>query len=370
MHIPFCESKCDYCNFVSFRQSNEVKEKYADYLLKEIILSKDKYKDYTVDTIFIGGGTPSCLREKSIKNILNCIINNFNVNLDAEISIEANPNSLTIHKLREFKLAGVNRLSVGLQAYNNKLLKSIGRIHTINQFDQAIKNAKSVGFENINADILLGLPHQKMFDIVKELKHLINLKITHISAYGLIVEENTKLFDKLEKGEISLPNEQKSLKFYQKTLKFLKKHKFNRYEVSNFCKKSYECKHNLKYWNNQFYIGFGLASHSFFENTRWENCLNLTDYFDYLDKNELPNINVTSQSLDDLRTTYIMTALRKSDGIDLNYYKDNFNQDLLIDKDKEIKNLIKLDLIKLSENNLFATDSGFEVLNQIILQLI
>lgn len=370
IHIPFCESKCDYCNFVSFKQTDDIKEKYVNYLLKEMILCVDTYKDYLVDTIFIGGGTPSCLREKSIKNIMDFVMNNFNVDGSAEITIEANPNSLSLSKLREFKLAGINRLSIGLQAYNNKLLKSIGRIHTKKDFDNAVCNAKQIGFENISADILLGLPNQNMFDVEFELKHLVKLGLKHISAYGLIVEPNTKLCDRLGKNEIKLPSEQKSLKFYQKTLKFLKKHGFLRYEVSNFSKLGYESKHNLKYWNMNEYVGFGLSSHSFCNNTRWENTSNLNEYFELLNKDILPQKNIEKQTIDDLKMEYIMTGLRKSSGINLEYYSTCYGEDLLITKKVQIENLLKLKLIEIKDGHLFAVDKGFEVLNQIILELV
>ena len=370
IHIPFCESKCDYCNFVSFKLDDEVKEKYVDYLLKEISLAKKQYADYVVDTIFVGGGTPSCLREKSIKTILNHIENNFNVSVDAEITVEANPNSLSLSKLREFKLAGVNRLSIGLQAYNNRLLKSIGRIHTTKQFDEAVKNAKSVGFENISADVLLGLPNQKMFDVVHELKHLVKLGLKHISAYGLIVEENTKIFKRLQSGEIKLPTEQKSLKFYEKTLRFLKKHGFFRYEVSNFCKIGYESKHNLKYWNMDEYVGFGLASHSFVDNTRWENTSKLQEYFDMLEQNLLPQKNKEKQSVEDLKMEFVMTGLRQTKGISLEKYNLMFGEDLQKSKSSELDDLLKQNLVVLDSGNLKATDKGFEVLNYVILQLV
>lgn len=370
IHIPFCEAKCDYCNFVSFRQSDQVKEKYVDYLIREIALSAPLYADYLVDTIYIGGGTPSCLREKSIKTILNFVENNFNLASDAEITIEGNPNSLSLEKLREFKLAGINRLSVGLQAYNDKLLKSIGRIHTKKQFDSCIKNAKIVGFDNISADILLGLPQQSIFSVMHELKHLMRLKIQHISAYGLIVEQNTKLFDKLQKGEVVLPSEQKSLRMYNKTLKFLKKHKFFRYEVSNFCLKGFESKHNTKYWNMCEYVGFGISAHSFFDGYRWENTSVLNDYFAILDKNLLPQLNRQKQTTDDLKMEHIMTSLRQEVGLNLQVFEKLYGQNLLDEKKQQISLLLSNNLIKIENNFLKATDKGFEVLNQIILELV
>ncbi len=369
VHVPFCESKCAYCNFISFKSDEETKEKYVFALIKEMEMYKEKLKDCVIDTIFFGGGTPSCLRPKSVKNILNYITNNFNVESDAEITIECNPNSITREKLSEYKLAGVNRLSIGLQAYNNKLLKLIGRIHTIDDFDRAIKNAKSMGFENINVDLLLGLPKQKMYDVAFELKHLIKLNIPHFSCYGLIVEENTKLCRDLENKVYSLPSEENSVKMYNYTLNFLKKHGIFRYEVSNFAKKGFESKHNLKYWTMQEYVGFGLASHSFFDNERWENASKLNEYFTLIESGQLPRISLEKETNESLKEEFLMTGLRKQSGISLDEYEKMFNEDLLISKQTEISKLFDEQLVDIKDGRLFATDKGFEFLNQIILNL-
>ena len=269
IHIPFCESKCDYCNFISFKTDDKTKEQYVFALIKEMKLAKNTLKNYIIDSIFIGGGTPTCLRDKAIKNIIDYIINNYTIDKNIEITVEANPNSLTIDKLREFKLCGVNRLSIGLQTYNNDLLKLIGRIHTCNDFDVALNNAKNMGFENINVDLLLGLPKQNLKDVKHSLKHLVKSGINHISCYGLIVEKGTKLCKKLDNKVYALPTEELSLKMYNYTLRYLNKHKIYRYEVSNFSKQGFECKHNLKYWNMHEYVGFVVDSHSFCDGYRW-----------------------------------------------------------------------------------------------------
>ena len=369
VHIPFCEKKCDYCNFISFKTDEETKEKYVNYLLKEIQLFADKLKNYTIDTIFIGGGTPSTLRYNSVKNILNYITNNFDMSSTAEITVEANPNSLTREKLVEYKLAGVNRLSIGLQTYNDNLLKLIGRLHTCKQFDTAVKTAKSVGFENISADVLLGLPTQKMRDVKKTIKHLVRLKLKHISAYGLIVEENTPLAKNLESGLYSLPDENLSVKMYEKTVKLLKRRKLYRYEVSNFAKKGFESKHNLKYWNMQEYVGFGLSAHSFFDGKRCENTSNLAEYFEMLEQDKFPRLEEETENIESLKEEFVMTEIRKTSGFSLKDYENYFGQDVLIEKQQAVAKLLKLGLIQVENDRLFATDKGFEVLNQVILEL-
>lgn len=369
VHIPFCESKCSYCNFVSFKSGDDVKENYVLALLKEMEMCKEEYADYTVNTIFIGGGTPSCLRSKAIKNIINAIMSNFSVETDAEITVEANPNSLTMEKLIEFKLAGVNRLSIGLQSLNNNLLKLIGRLHTVEDFCVCLKNARSVGFENINVDLLLGLPQQTLSDVKNELKFLVKEGIPHISAYGLIVENNTKIYRQIASKELVLPPEEKSVKMYDYTLKYLKKKGLLRYEVSNFAKRGFECRHNLKYWRLEDYVGFGVAAHSFVKNFRWQNTNNLKRYINLIEKGKRPECDREEETFTGLKEEFVMLSLRESQGIDLIKFEQSFGEDLLLTKQREIAKLLKNKLIKYRDNRIFATKKGFKMLNQIIIEL-
>lgn len=368
IHIPFCESKCYYCNFVSNIAKNEDKQKYINYLLKEIELYKNK-KTY-LKTIFIGGGTPSCLVVGEITKILNKVKDCFIIDDKTEITIECNPNSFSLEKAKEYKSCGINRLSFGLQSANDKLLKEINRIHTKKDFINAVKIAKQTQFDNINADILLGLPNQRLRDVKSTLKLLIKLKIKHISCYSLILEEHTKLYSLVKNNTLKLPEEDKTIKMYDFCLKYLKKHKLYRYEVSNFAKLNYECKHNLVYWNLDDYLGVGLNSHSKIDNIRYENFADYNSYYNYLDKNKKPIKNRQELSLSEIKEEFIMLGLRKQQGINLGTYKLLFNQDLLSIKQKEIKILLNYKFINIKNNYLFATDQGFKVLNQIILYLI
>ena len=368
IHIPFCESKCHYCNFVSFKKSESEKEKNINYLLKEIKLNATK--EFLVNTIFIGGGTPSCLNNGDILKISNAIKENFNLSKNLEFTIEANPNSFTIEKAKEYKKAGINRISFGLQSANNKLLKLINRIHTKKDFINAVKIAKQVGLKNINADILLGLPNQKIRDVKSTLKLIIKLNLPHVSCYSLILEESTALYKMVEENKLKLPKDEKTLKMYDFTLKYLQKHKIFRYEVSNFAKAGFKCMHNLTYWNLSNYLGLGLNSHSKIENVRFENFSDFTNYYKCLDENQKPIKEKTQLSLIDQKEEFIMLGLRKSNGINLKEYQNLFNENLEIVKAKEIDFLLKNNLIEIVNNNLFATNLGFKVLNQIILKLI
>ena len=370
IHIPFCQRKCNYCNFVSFCVGDDKKTEYVQSLKKEIAIQGQNYSNYIVDSIFIGGGTPTTLLDGQIAEILAEIKTYFNVSKNAEISIECNPNTLTTQKLKEYKNAGIGRLSIGLQAYSNKLLKIIGRLHDKKQFDIAFKNAKQEGFENINVDLILGLPNQKLWQVKRQLKHLVKLGVSHVSAYGLIVEDGTKLKSDIDSGIIKLPTEDKSIKMYDFTQKFLEKHGIFRYEVSNFAKKGYECKHNLKYWQNGEYLGLGAVSSSFVNGERWKNTDNLLIYNQQISKGVLPKEDFEKLSIQDEIEECIMLSLRTTLGIDLLQFQARFGIDLLKTKYAEICALKNQNLITVQNEKLACTNKGFNVLNQIILELI
>lgn len=370
VHIPFCEKKCDYCDFVSYCTSTDVKLQYINDLKKEIYLQAEKYKDVEVDSIFIGGGTPSNLPNGAIYSILSSIYTSFKVCVDAEITIECNPNSLTIAKLQEYKKAKINRLSIGLQCYNNKLLKLIGRLHTTTDFDNAVKFAELIGFKNISADLILGVPKQKLHHIKRELKHLLKLGINHISAYSLIVEQNTKLAKNLDANIYKLPSEKIQLKMLNYTANYLQKNGLERYEVSNFAKQGYESKHNLKYWTNQQYLGLGVVSSSYIDNKRWKNTNNLQEYAKQfengqLEQQELEVLDKQSQSEE-----RIMLSLRTNVGLDVKQFKSDFNIDLLQTKSKIIQKLVAENFVFIKDDHLICTNKGYNLLNQIILELI
>ena len=370
IHIPFCEKKCDYCNFVSFCCQEDVKLKYVQALKKEIIKQAKEYNQYFLDTIFLGGGTPTCLPDGCIQDIMSCIYDNFIVDKNAEITIECNPNSISESKLQEFKNSKINRLSIGLQVYNNRLLRIIGRLHSKKQFDQSICLAKKYGFENINVDIILGIPRQKIRHVKKELKHLIKLDLKHISAYGLIVEPNTKLEKNLEQKIYNLPSETTQVKMYDYTKKYLQKHGLFRYEVSNFAKSGYESKHNLKYWTNKEYLGLGLTSSSYINETRWKNTDNFQEYISQIYNNILPQHDIEQINAKDSVTECIMLSLRTQSGIYLKEFKKRFGFDLLTAKKAVVYNLFDDGLVAIKDNRLFCTDLGFKLLNHVILCLI
>ena len=373
VHIPFCESKCSYCNFISFCLKEEKQEEYVNALINEIKLQSSSYKNYVVDTIFIGGGTPSVLKTGLLTKIFNELKTNFHIDENAEITIEANPNSITESFAKEIKDCGVNRVSVGLQSANNKLLKQINRIHTKEDFEHAVTTLKNYGFYNINADLLLGLPNQTLNDVKNSLDLLLNNNIPHISCYGLILEEGTKLYSQIQNKKFVLPSEDESNEMYAFVYEYLKEHNVFRYEVSNFSKPNYECKHNFRYWTRDNYLGLGLASYSLINNVRFNNEHNFNEYTNYYNNiNNNKNIKIFNKEMlneNDIYEETIMLNLRTERGINLLEFEKQFNFNLMEKKKKEIEKLIKLDLIKVENNCLKATNSGFYVLNQIILEL-
>lgn len=369
VHIPFCVSKCLYCNFYSEPKLNLIND-YVLSLVKEIKRESEKYKNFNINTIFIGGGTPSVLPAGSVSVIIGAIKKFFKVDSNCEITIESNPNSINYTNASEWFSAGVNRVSVGVQTTSNRLLKIIGRKHTYQDFISSVKTLKKVGFKNINADLMIGLPTQKQREVKQALNHCFNLGVTHISAYTLILEENTPLFNLVKNNQVQLPTEKKVLGMFNYLLKQLTLNGFVRYEVSNFAKPNFECLHNKNCWNMENYVGFGCSAHSFVNNNRFANISSIEEYINLI-KNKKPVTEFSETiSNEELIEETIMLNLRTKEGINLSNLKQKFNYDLLTEKQTEVNELINLGFVKLENDFLFCTADGFYVLNQIILKLV
>lgn len=364
IHIPFCESRCHYCDFCSSLLSEPKVEKYFKYLRKEIKLNEDFLKDKIIDTVFIGGGTPSSVDSRFIKEIMDDL-SAYNFSDNREISIESNPNSLTREKAEEYFSYGINRISIGAQSFNEEILKIIGRIHKKDDIYRAIENARSAGFENINLDLMLALPGQKFSDIEESIKEVMELNLPHISYYSLILEEGTKLFRDHEKSPLAFPTEDEDRRMYHFVVDELKKIGLKQYEISNFAKEGYECRHNITYWKLRDYISFGLSASSNIGNLRYTNSYNFNDYYEALDKNEKPVSFSENLSKADRMNEFIMMGLRLNSGIDLVEFKKKFDEDFLKIYDKEIDKNLKSNLILLEDNNLRLTEKGRDLSNQV-----
>jgi oxygen-independent coproporphyrinogen-3 oxidase len=287
VHIPFCMQKCKYCDFLSFPVDQQAQEEYMQSLLREIIYYGNKMKQYYVTTIYIGGGTPSWLEEDLLVGVLETIYQNFHVLQEAEITIECNPGTVTRKKLDRYMEAGINRLSIGLQSANQEELQLLGRIHTYEQFIKTYEWARDAGFTNINIDLISGLPYQNTEKFAATLQKVIRLRPEHISAYTLMIEKGTPFYDEYKFDQVrqeagiqteALPNEDEAYRIYKMTQYMLKEAGYEQYEISNYAKKGYACRHNIGYWKRENYLGLGLGAASLIDNVRYSNIRNLYTY--------------------------------------------------------------------------------------------
>lgn len=374
IHIPFCRQKCYYCDFLSFCNEEEKIEKYIKCLVKEIkkagsenkLLSENGIEEkYLVKTIYIGGGTPSILDKRYVGQIINTIKNNFQISKKREISIEINPGTIDKEKLEYYKKIGINRLSFGLQTTKNKLLKEIGRIHTYREFEKAYKLARNIGFKNINIDLLIGLPKQKIEDVKDSLKKIASLNPEHISVYSLILEENTKLFEMIQRKEKILPEDEEERQMYWFVRGYLKKNDYNHYEISNFSKKGYECKHNIDCWNQKEYLGFGVGASSFLNDVRFSNTNKLEIYMNNIDnENYSKNINLDEKlSLSSKMDEYMILGLRKLEGVSIKKFTEKFKLSPIFVYLNTIEYLEKNELIRIKGDRIFLSNKGIDFAN-------
>ena len=367
IHIPFCKQKCYYCDFVSFSKNEDKIEKYIEALKKEIKEESKKIdkEKYIIDTIYIGGGTPSYIDERYISQIVYEIRENYNIEKEIEITIEVNPGTVNEEKLKEYKKNGINRLSIGLQSTNNELLKQIGRIHTYEEFLNTYNLARKVGFKNINVDLMLGLPNQTLTNIQDSLEKVINLKPEHISFYSLIIEENTQIEKMIKQGKLKLPDEEIERNMYWKAKNILEENNYIHYEISNFAKKGYESKHNLNCWNQKEYLGFGVAAHSYFENKRYCNTNSIEEYCRNIEENNInKNRDICEiQKEEEMKKEYMLLGLRKIEGIDVQEFKNKFVENPIYTFHNELEKLVKEELIEIDLNQIKLTSKGLDFAN-------
>lgn len=365
IHIPFCKKKCYYCDFISYASRECMVLDYISALKKEIMYTLKKTDK--IDTMYIGGGTPSVIECKYIKEILEEIYKIIGYDKNREVTIEINPGTVTQEKIKEYKKININRISIGLQSTNNKLLKDIGRIHTYEQFKETYELVKNENFENINVDLMLALPNQTLEDLEESLKDVIKLNPTHISVYSLILEEKTKMYEMVNKKEVELPSEDLERQMYWKTKEMLEKAGFVHYEISNFAKKGYESKHNSNCWNQQEYYGFGLAAHSYINNMRYSNTENLEEYIQFIKEEKYNKV----KSIHEIQTKkskmkeYMMLKLRTIEGIEIKEYKKKFQENPLYIYKNEIEKLTKNELVEVDGDYIKLTNKGLDFANEV-----
>lgn len=363
IHIPFCISKCSYCDFLSFTDKDEKIEEYINALLIELELYKEKFTNYQIKTIFIGGGTPSSIDEKYIEKLLQYIMENYNVENLEEVSLEANPGTLSRRKIKTYIDSGINRISLGAQSLNDDMLKAIGRIHSSKDVYDSFKIIKEMGINNINIDLMFGLPNQKLDDVLDSLNKVIGLGVKHISYYGLILEENTKLYNLYKNGKTTFPKEEEERKMYHNIIRILKNNGYNHYEISNFSLPRYECRHNLVYWDVNPYLGIGLNSHSNMGGKRFSNTSNIEDYINKLNKEILPVTYMEKIYINVEIEEFCILGLRKIAGIDKIEFKRRFNMDIEDIYKKQIEKHIKSGLITNTKDSIKLTSKGLDLSN-------
>ena len=353
IHIPFCEQKCPYCDFYSLCDKNE----FYNYVTN--IVSKIEYyaKRYNreICTIYFGGGTPSVLGTQRICTILSAIYENFKVNEDAEITVEVNPCSSSELDFAMLKAAGVNRVSVGLQSAIENELKTLGRRHSAKDAQDTVQRIKESGINNISLDLMICVPSQTKDSLTESIKFCKDCNVTHISAYILKIEENTKFFKIKDSLELFDDDEQAEL--YIHTVEQLKKYGFEQYEISNFCKKGFEGKHNLRYWRDEEYLGIGPSAHSFVDGKRFYYDRNLKSFYD--------DITVSDGEGGDI-SEYIMLSLRLKEGLNLNNLQNKYGYKISRNFKERLNMLNSQGLIEIMDDNISLTTHGFLVSNSII----
>ena len=363
IHIPFCVKKCNYCDFLSAPSSKQVQIAYMDTLQKEIEEKAIAYKDWCVDTIFIGGGTPTSVPYETIVKMMDTVRAEFCLDKDCEITIECNPGTVTGEALKAYRAAGINRLSIGLQSADDELLKELGRIHTYEQFLETYTWAREAGFENVNVDVMSGLPGQSIEQYEDTLKKLVELHVEHISAYSLIIEEGTPFFKQYEEDQLDLPDEETERDMYYRTKTMLDEAGFSRYEISNYAKKGYECRHNVRYWRREDYLGLGLGASSCMENVRFKN----TDWLDeyVLESKYMDKCDVQELSSQECMEEFMFLGLRMTKGVSKTKFADTFGVTMNEVYDRALSKLKEQKLIAEEGDFVFLTEYGLDVSNRV-----
>lgn len=385
IHIPFCKRKCLYCDFLSAPADEKTIERYTEALLLEIKTEAPAYQDFSIRSVFIGGGTPSILTIEQMERIMDCLKENFDLSAGKtekqvndtapednvpEITIECNPGTLTEEKLRAYKAMGINRLSLGLQSVHKEELRALGRIHDLDDFTENFKAARRAGFTNINVDLMSALPGQKCEDWLYCLEKVTEFCPEHISAYSLIIEEGTFFYELYQEEKLPLPTEEEERLMYEQTEHFLNEKGYHRYEISNYAKEGFECIHNKGYWQRVNYVGFGLGAASLVNNVRWSNEKDLKTYIKAFEKDGSHFIKEERQvlSVKEQMEELMFLGLRLTKGISPALFEKTFNKKLTEVYGSVITELEKKELLvyEAESNFLRLTPKGVDVSNYVL----
>ncbi len=388
IHLPFCQRKCSYCGFLSLvDQPTTVIQKYIKNLITQSRLQQSEFEkiakeegtnQFIIDTIYIGGGTPSILNGNDMSILLEGIRDVWPITNDSEITMEANPNTLTADNLHMYRKAGVNRISIGIQSFDDNILAAIGRLHDAKSAKNAIYLAKEAGFNNISLDLMFGLPGQTLPQWKETLQTAVSLSPNHLSLYTLQIEEGTALYNDYKSEKLPLVNVEVDRACYHYAIEFLKHHGYEQYEISNFAKVGYECKHNIKYWSFEEFLGIGLNASSYINKKRWRNLSELELWSSQI-KNETLPINTTTLRQDSLKDAigiFLFTGLRKTQGISFEEFSHCFGQDFFQIFNSNMDQLNRyraqglLDWSDPKTGRLWITETGVDKSNEIMSEFV
>jgi putative oxygen-independent coproporphyrinogen III oxidase len=358
LHIPFCEHICHYCDFNKVFLKGQPVDDYLQAMDKEMSMTLTQYPVDKLETIFVGGGTPTSLNEQQLYRFCESINRNLPMSENIEFTFEANPGDLSMEKLQILKAAGVNRISLGVQTFNEDLLKKIGRVHQVKDVYASVENAKTVGFKNISIDLIFSLPTQTLLDFKESLTEAFSLDITHYSAYSLIIEPKTVFYNLMQKGKLPTPGEDIEAAMYELLMEEMEQHGFKQYEISNFSKPGFESKHNLAYWNNDFYYGFGAGAHSYVKGWRRSNAGPLKKYIEQINKGELPIFQEHRVPLAEQMEEEMFLGLRKTDGVSVLRFIEKFAKDPRGLFKNEIADLTKKGWLEVNNDYIYLTKIG------------
>jgi len=367
IHIPFCKKKCTYCDFFTVVSPKFIPS-LVDSIVKECHLRKDYLQNATINTIYFGGGTPSILNRAQFEQIFDAIFKLFTVADDAEITFEANPDDLTTEFFESIRALPFNRISIGIQSFNDEDLICINRRHTGNEAIQAVRNAQQAGFKNLSIDLIYGLPFQTLASWEQQVQTALSLNVQHISAYGLTYEEGTPLWKQREKGLVKAVDDEIMNEMHLLLVDKLKQNGFEAYEISNFSLPNYRSRHNTSYWKQEPYLGVGPSAHSYDINSRQWNVASITKYIKAVDENSML-FEKEDLSLFDRYNDFVMVSLRTLDGLDVQLMEHEFGIELKTYCLQNIKTFIENKKVEYSDGRLRLTSEGIQISNFILVQL-
>lgn len=365
IHIPFCHQICNYCDFNKFFFHNQPVDEYIESLGKEMALWRDQLQDAAIETIFIGGGTPTALSEDQLARLFTLIYEHIPMDAVVEFTSEANPDELTFEKMKLMKSFGVNRLSMGVQTFDQELLKVLGRTHSNEHVYEVIENAKKIDFPSISIDLMYGLPNQTMEQWKHSLQEAYRLNIPHISAYSLLVEPKTIFYNLMSKGKLSLPGEDLEAEMYGYLMDEMKVHGYEQYEISNFSHEGKNSMHNLLYWENDEYFGFGAGAHGYVNSVRYSNHGPLKKYMQTIDENAKPIMTEKDVTVIEKMEEEMFLGLRKTAGVSLERFEQRYGQTLYDVYGKELDELLQKELIIIEQGYIKLTLRGRFIGNEV-----